>query len=80
MELGLAAEDSTCSKLCGGTTVTNGLNGGLHDDLDVDESGTGDEGTEEELQEVLTDEKGVLLAWEAPDPEVPRGLPAGSRK
>ena len=48
--------------------------------MDENEDGTKEGKSEEDLQEVLTDEKEVLLAWEAPDPEVPRGLPAASWK
>ena len=79
VELGRLVEDSTCTELCEGTTVTNGLEDGLGDGMDVDEDGTG-EGETEDVQEVLTDKKEVLLAWDAPVPEVPRGFPAGSWK
>ncbi len=79
-ELGLLVEVSTCTKLCEETKVTSGLEDGLDNGMDVDEDGTG-KGEIEEVRKVLTDEEAeVLLAWDAPDPEVPRGFPPGSWK
>lgn len=77
-ELGLLVGVSGCTVLCKGSTVTNG-DPGLVDGMDEDEDSTGVGGTDG-LRDVLTDEKEVLLGKEAPVPDVPRGLPAGSWK
>jgi hypothetical protein len=77
-ELGLSVEDSDCTELCKGSTVTTeGL--GLVDGMDKEEDSTGD-GDTGGIREVLTDETEVLLGWGIPVPDVPRGLPAGSWK
>jgi hypothetical protein len=76
-EVELVADGCTCVDDCGGAMVTKELGGCVGDGLDED--GTG-EGEKDKLRNVLTDEKTVLLAWEAPVPEVPRGLPPGSWK
>lgn len=72
-ELELLVEDSCCTELCEGTTVTNGLDQGLDDGLDIDGDDTGDGEEDEDILIVLTDEIEVLLAWDSPVPEVPRG-------
>lgn len=73
-EVELLVEDSSCTELCEGTTVTNGLDDGLDDGLedglddgfddglDTDVDDTGDGETEEDIRMILTDEEDVLLA------------------